>query len=1401
MCNSAKTAVLVAAGIGIVSALRGADTPTNRILRPDSEPTVVRLDDDRVMAVTSVAQMTTRNLRFPSQEAIAVPFHASLPPKAVDSRGRIVTDGLDLQIQTIERAEQDRIDAPLGAVAPAPVPVVAAPPLVGDFAGTIDNGTSIPPDTMGAVGPNHVAEILNTGFQVFDRNGLVVAPQISLQSFWSALGTAPGQPASIPFDPKILYDQYAGRFVAVTPGNPDNRDGTNNSWLLIAISQTSDPSLGWNLFAIKTNVGGDVNRWADYPGFGLDPNNVTVSFNMFPVGGVGSSRAIVWVINKASLIAAAGPLVVGVDYSLIINPCGHGGFTYQPTHTFGQTAGTAVTYLVNQGWLDNATGTRRFLRLNAITGTGAAAVLSCPPDADWIEVAGYNFNKLGATQLGCGFTIDPLDVRLMNAVWRNGRVWTTHSVGAGTGINPAAPPSIPVVAWYQIDPAQVGPFPGGVPDQQGKVSGGSTAYYDPSIAVNATDCAAIGFSGSGPTTFAGAYYTARFSVDPPNTMQPVSLLKAGEAGYVKTFGSGRNRWGDYSATMVDPNDDLTFWTVQEYAETPFSGVCVDGGGRWGTWWGAFDCGGIVKFSQPADNTGQNITSSLDWSDMTPATVLADDFVSDGRPITAVHWWGGEFAPLAPIDGWMISFHEPLTVGGSASPPLGLYFCDVSAVLQTPTALPSCDANPVVEYEVDLINCCLVHANIDSRSGFVPAQVGLFDEEACFAYDLDIQAVVGVEYVDMSGTCTQVLTGGVAASDIWGWHSTGVESGVQPALQTAVTMSGPNWLYGPWTPLVPSCSSPNMAFELITDIGTIQDCNNNNINDLCEMIDCQPNGTFDACDIIEGTSSDCNSNGVPDECELPGDQDCNGNLVLDECDNAGIAITSIRSAVLGFMDISGTGIALGLADDGFATVTVPFVSAALGTNTVRVSNNGGIGFGSSGALSNPNTPLPSTGAFGGDPSMLVYWTDLDATSGNVYRRTIGSTPSQTFIVQWHNRPEFPGDAVLDGDEGTFQVQIFETPVNGIVAQYLYSDTNFLNPALDNGASATIGYQQSSVSADLWSFDTAGSVTPSVVLSLVKGDSNNTGVPDDCETLPPVGLQWNDDPQATTRSSRSILISATPLIATGGPGASAIGVRMVDLQTPNPPNAECCDAPDFGTYESATCTAIGETNSCIRWLGPTTIVQESQANLALGTIHVSRLQCTPYYTDWTTEGVVSVFGAEIVPSSAYELAAYAVSCKGSEASCTDISAPLQVLTRRSGDVVTLFNPPSSTPQPDGNDVVALVNKFKNLAGAPSKSNGQIFGNLVDLNLDVGGLDISAAVDAFKGLAYPHSGPCVCPSSVTCNATACASAASCSGGLCVKTCIGGVNLDQPCLSNAHCPSSTCGTGFCRDRCGRCN
>lgn len=100
----------------------------------------------------------------------------------------------------------------------------------------------------------------------------------------------------------------------------------------------------------------------------------------------------------------------------------------------------------------------------------------------------------------------------LNAVFRNGFIWTTHHVANDADTKTE-------VAWYQIDPANASPSsPYGTPTQQGRISDTSRWYYYPSIAVNSNDDVGIGFSGSSSSEYAGAYYTARQSSDTANTI-------------------------------------------------------------------------------------------------------------------------------------------------------------------------------------------------------------------------------------------------------------------------------------------------------------------------------------------------------------------------------------------------------------------------------------------------------------------------------------------------------------------------------------------------------------------------------------------------------------------------------------------------------------------------------------------------------------------------------------------------------------------------------------------------------------------------------------------------------------------------------------------------------------------
>ena len=64
--------------------------------------------------------------------------------------------------------------------------------------------------------------------------------------------------------------------------------------------------------------------------------------------------------------------------------------------------------------------------------------------------------------------------------------------------------------------------------------------------------------------------------------QPIHVTRAGEDSYVGVLIPSGNRWGDYSTTVVDPSDDRSFWTLQQFAAPNVGGG--DAGSRWGTWW-------------------------------------------------------------------------------------------------------------------------------------------------------------------------------------------------------------------------------------------------------------------------------------------------------------------------------------------------------------------------------------------------------------------------------------------------------------------------------------------------------------------------------------------------------------------------------------------------------------------------------------------------------------------------------------------------------------------------------------------------------------------------------------------------------------------------------------------------
>ena len=120
---------------------------------------------------------------------------------------------------------------------------------------------------------------------------------------------------------------------------------------------------------------------------------------------------------------------------------------------------------------------------------------------------------------------------------------------------------------------------------------GGHSYAFASIAVNSRHDVLVGFSEFQSGDFVDAGYAFRAGTDPPNTLRAPITLKQGQGPYVKRRETGRNRWGDYSSSSVDPSDDLSLWTLQEYTRVPVGKG--EQSGRWGVWWGRVGGGSPV----------------------------------------------------------------------------------------------------------------------------------------------------------------------------------------------------------------------------------------------------------------------------------------------------------------------------------------------------------------------------------------------------------------------------------------------------------------------------------------------------------------------------------------------------------------------------------------------------------------------------------------------------------------------------------------------------------------------------------------------------------------------------------------------------------------------------------------
>jgi len=124
---------------------------------------------------------------------------------------------------------------------------------------------------------------------------------------------------------------------------------------------------------------------------------------------------------------------------------------------------------------------------------------------------------------------------------------------------------------------------------------------------------------------------------------------------------------------------------------------------------------FTAFNQPAGNDGEHLESNVDVFDHNPSTVCADDFVSDGRVISTIRFWGGALPPpvepcsltnggfeTGDFGGWValdngIAQNLPWTVGPAGTCVPWVFLCN--APLAGADAVNGFDGEAGLLYEI------------------------------------------------------------------------------------------------------------------------------------------------------------------------------------------------------------------------------------------------------------------------------------------------------------------------------------------------------------------------------------------------------------------------------------------------------------------------------------------------------------------------------------------------------------------------------------------------------------------------------------------------------------------------------------------------------------------------------
>lgn len=439
---------------------------------------------------------------------------------------------------------------------------------------TLSDTGAFPPDSMGTVGPTQFIVFVNGRIRSYTKAGVADGVlNANPDNFFASVRTPVGGSVLFDFtsDPQVRYDRFSGRwFLSIIDVPCTNGTCTTtaaNRWLLAVSDAASNGTISastvWTFFKFQADPG---TNFCDYPSLGIDVNALYVGCNMFSnVGAFLGTNG--YVVQKASALGA-GPIVV-TSFANMATLATSGPYSPRGVDNFDATA--TEGYFVGPDILVfSKVDFRRIDNPGSLTPTISANISITVPTTTSPNPIEHAGNTGGANG-----DLDSLDFRMFQAMIRSGRLWTAHNfLVNASGVASTNPSARNAVRWYEFQNLSTTPslVQSGTVFDSATTRAAALQYWIPSVAVTGQGHAVLGFSLAGTPSGATPAYVGRLATDTPGTMKgpPTTgavLFGTTAASYNPPSdpgGANGRRWGDYSFTVVDPLDDMSVWTIQEY---------------------------------------------------------------------------------------------------------------------------------------------------------------------------------------------------------------------------------------------------------------------------------------------------------------------------------------------------------------------------------------------------------------------------------------------------------------------------------------------------------------------------------------------------------------------------------------------------------------------------------------------------------------------------------------------------------------------------------------------------------------------------------------------------------------------------------------------------------------------